>query len=208
MYTEKTYGYIDGLFPPDGLEELRAYAEERKIPIMRRTAAQILKTMVAVKQPQRLLEFGTAIGYSGCVMLSSCNGRLTTVESDEQSYFVAAENFKMAGFADRVTQALGDANEEIEKLSGTFDFVFLDYAKAQYVRLLPHILRRLEPGGVLVADNVLFRGYISGEERRKRRFVTIVKRMREFLETLATDPSVTTSVLPVCDGMSVSVKEG
>lgn len=207
-YTEKTYEYLEGLYAEDKrLAELKLFAKENNIPIMRDTVAHFLTCMVSMKRPQRILELGTAIGYSGSVMLLHSDACLTTLELDENSYYTAAENFRKFGLSDRVTQALGDANEQIRALTGTYDFVFLDYAKAQYIRLLPEILRRLERGGVLIADNVLFRGWITNEEKRRRRFVTIVKRMREFLAEIAKSEMLTTSIVPFADGVSISVKK-
>lgn len=208
IYTEKTFTYIEALYPvSDGERRLRERAACGNVPVMRPQTAQLLRTLVAGKQPRRLLEIGTAIGYSGSVMLSACGGHLTTVEIDEKSYAEAGKNFAELGLSARVTQILGDSAEVLQALEQQYDFIFLDGAKAQYVRLLEGLIARLPSGGMLVADNVMFWGLVTGECPRVPRKRTIVSRMRQFLTSITHDARLTSCILPVADGVSVSVKK-
>lgn len=208
MYTQKTYDYIASLYPEDAsFTGIRDYAAENGIPIMKSGVYRLLETLCALKAPKRILELGTAIGYSGSVMLKTCTDAfLTTIENEWESYLAAKENFSITGVQSRVNQIYGDTAGEVRKLTEGFDFIFLDSAKAQYIKLLPLLTERLNDNGVLIADNVLFRGFVSGEEKLVRRKITIVKRLREFLAAVTAHPLLTTTILPIDDGVSISVK--
>ena len=160
-------------------------------------------------KPLRVLEIGTGTGYSA-VLMAEClpaGGRITTIENYEVRIPVAKENIKQAGMEDTITLIEGDALEVLEALPEGYDFVFMDAAKAQYIHYLPHVMRILKTGGVLVSDNVLQDGdVIQSRFAVTRRNRTIHSRMREYLWELKHHPQLETSVLTVGDGMTISVK--
>lgn len=179
------------------------------VPIIKKETESLLKTMVAARRPRRILEVGTAVGYSSLlmcrVMPEDCH--ITTIEKYEPRIPAARENFRKAGEEDRITLLEGDAEEILKKLEGPFDFIFMDAAKGQYIHWLPDILRLLAVGGVLFSDNVLQDGDIVESryavERRNR---TIHSRMRDYLYTLTHSDQLETSVIPLGDGVTVSVR--
>ena len=192
------------------LEELEKEALSKGVPIIRREMQSFIKTLLAMKKPKRILEVGTAIGFSTLLMCEygPSDLKITTIENYEKRIPIAKENFKKAGREEQITLLEGDAGEILKTLSGTYDFIFMDAAKGQYINWLPDILRLMEKGSVLVSDNVLQEGDIIESrylvERRNR---TIYKRMREYLYELTHNPILVTSVLPVGDGAAVSIRQ-
>jgi predicted O-methyltransferase YrrM len=192
------------------LEELEKEAHRAYVPVIRREMQGLLKFLLAEKKPGKILEVGTAIGFSALFMCeyNPVRGHLTTIEKYEKRIPIARENFKKAGREDQITLLEGDAMEVLDRLSDTYDFIFMDAAKGQYIHFLPKILKRLNPGGILVSDNVLQEGDIAESKfavtRRNR---TIHNRMREYLYTLTHSEELTTVVLPVGDGAALSVRK-
>ncbi|MDD7220118.1 MAG: O-methyltransferase [Clostridia bacterium] len=192
------------------LEELEEYAIRERVPVIRREMQSFLKMFLALKQPERILEVGTAIGFSTLLMCEygPKNLEITTIENYEKRIPIARENFRKAGRQDQITLIQGDAGEVLGELDGTFDMIFMDAAKGQYIHWLNDVLRLMKKGSVLISDNVLQEGDIIEShylvERRKR---TIYKRMREYLYELKHNPSLVTSILPLGDGVAVSVKQ-
>ena len=190
------------------LEELLKKAEEDRVPVIRRNMQSFLRTFLTMKKPSAILEVGTAVGFSAILMASygSPESHITTIESYEKRIPVARENFRLAGVEDRITLLAGDAAEILPRLTESYDLIFLDAAKGQYIRWLPDLRKRMRPGSVLIADNVLQEGDIIEShylvERRNR---TIYKRMREFLRAVEDDPGLDTCVLPIGDGITLSV---
>ena len=192
------------------LEELEQTALRDRVPVIRREMQSFIKTFLAMKQPGRILEVGTAIGFSTLLMCEY--GRedlqIVTIENYDKRIPIARENFRRAGREDQITLLEGDAGELLKTLEGPFDMIFMDAAKGQYIHWLPDIRRLMAKGSVLISDNVLQEGDIIEShylvERRKR---TIYKRMREYLYELKHDPSFVTSILPLGDGVTVSVKQ-
>ena len=191
------------------LEEIEQEALRDSVPIIRKEMQSFLKVLLAIKRPTRILEVGTAVGFSALLMSEyapeECT--ITTIENYEKRIPIARENFKRAGKEQKITLIEGDAMEVLTELSGPYDFIFMDAAKGQYIAYLPEVLRILEPDGVLVSDNVLQDGNIIESrfavERRDR---TIQSRMREYLYTLKHHPDLETSIIPLGDGTAVSVK--
>lgn len=212
IVNERIRDYIHSLEPDE--EELcgriarKAQAED--IPIIKKETAALLKTLVAAKRPGAILEVGTAVGYSALLMAGAMPGfcRITTIENHEKRMREAKEHFEEAGVGDRVTAILGDAGEVLKTLEGSYDFIFMDAAKGQYVRWLPDILRVMAPGALLFSDNVLQGGSIvqsrHGVERRER---TIHARMREYLHRVKHMVELETAVIPVGDGVAVSARK-
>lgn len=192
------------------LEELEQAALETGVPVIRREMQSFIKTLLAMKKPKRILEVGTAIGFSTLLMCEygPSDLKITTIENYEKRIPIAKENFKKAGREEQITLLEGDAGEILKTLSETYDFIFMDAAKGQYINWLPDVLRLMEKGSVLVSDNVLQVGDIIESrylvERRNR---TIYKRMREYLYELTHNPILVTSVLPVGDGAAVSIRQ-
>ena len=192
------------------LNELEQYARETNVPVIRPQMQSFLKLLLSMKQPERILEVGTAIGFSALFM--SEYGRpdcqITTIENYEKRIPIAKENFVRAGKEKQITLLEGDAADILKELREPFDFIFMDAAKGQYIHFMPEILRLLKPEGILVSDNVLQDGdIIESHFIVTRRNRTIYKRMREYLYELTHSDELVTSVLPIGDGITVSVKK-
>ncbi|MDO5336662.1 MAG: O-methyltransferase [Eubacteriales bacterium] len=192
------------------LEELEQNALKNRVPIIRREMQAFLKLLLALKRPQRILEVGTAVGFSALLMCEYGPEELqiTTIENYEKRIPLARENFQKAGREESITLLCGDAGEILKSLEEPFDMIFMDAAKGQYIHWLPDVLRLMKPGAVLVSDNVLQEGdLIESHYLVERRNRTIYKRMREYLYELTHHPQLVTSVLPLGDGVTVSVKQ-
>ena len=203
--------YINSLAQGDGslIETIAENAVKNRVPIIRRETASLLKTMVTLVAPNRILEVGTAVGYSALLMASvmpkEC--RITTIEKYEKRIPEAKGNFRLAGMEEKITLLEGDAAEVLKTLEDPYDFIFMDAAKGQYIHFLPEILRLLAKDGVLVSDNVLQDGdVIESRFAVTRRNRTIHKRMREYLYTLTHSEELVTAVLPVGDGITLSTR--
>ena len=232
-------GYVDGMsqvtrsgriaaylkslepFSDEALNRLRDEAEQNGVPIIRPETESFLRTMIKITQPARILEIGTAVGYSSIVMAKAGGAWIDTIENYEKRISAARVNFKAAGLEDRIKLIEGDAGKVLKELlqgrlpkdtgpaSGpraVYDFVFLDAAKGQYLTWLPDILELMRPGAVLVADNVLQDETVAESRftipRRER---TTHARMREFLYEIKHHPRLVSCVLPVGDGVSLSI---
>ena len=189
------------------ISERRAEALQRGIPVADDETLQFLLLTLAAVRPKRILEIGTAIGYSGHVILGACEGHLYTIEADENSLTKANEFFAVSGYKERVTTYLGDANEIVPYFSGTFDFIFLDGPKTRYIQYLPYLKRMLTKSGILLCDNVLFNGMVSGEKELVKKKATIVNALDLFLRAVTADEDFMTSVLPVGDGVALCIRK-
>ena len=180
------------------------------VPIIRKESQSLLRVLLKIKKPGQVLEVGTAIGFSA-ILMGEClpeDSHLTTIEKYEKRIPIAKENFKRAGMEDKITLIEGDAVEVLKGLEGSYDFIFMDAAKGQYIHFLPEVLRLLAPGGILVSDNVLQDGdVVESRYAVVRRNRTIHSRMRDYLWTLKHMEGLETMVLPIGDGMTISVKE-
>ena len=192
------------------LENLEQEALESRVPIIRKEMQSFLKMMLAANQPASILEVGTAVCFSTLLMCEygRADLKITTIENYEKRIPIARENFKKADRESQITFLNGDAGEILGKLDGTYDFIFMDAAKGQYIHWLPAVLRLMHKGSILVSDNVLQEGDIIEShylvERRNR---TIYKRMRQYLYELKHNPLLETSILPLGDGAAISVKK-
>ncbi|MGZ4163147.1 MAG: O-methyltransferase [Tumebacillaceae bacterium] len=208
MIDPQVVEYLRGLVPPrdELLQAMEQRAEELFIPILDLETAGFLRVLLQIAKPQTILELGTAIGYSGIWMARSTDAKITTIERDEVRAAEARVNFAKAGLTERVELLEGDAFDFIDGL-GEYDLIFLDAAKGQYPRFLELLGPHLKPGGLLLTDNVLFQGMVSGEVEVRHKLRTMINRLREFNKILAEHPDYETSFLPVGDGMAVSVKK-
>ena len=210
---ERMVTYIRSLERPENpvIEAIEQEALDSFVPIIRKETQSFLKVMMLMNRPARVLEVGTAVGFSAILMSEYLpeGSHITTIENYEKRIPVAKDNFRRAGRESQITLLEGDAGEILKNLTGTFDMIFMDAAKGQYIHWLPDVLRLMKEGSVLVSDNVLQEGDIIEShylvERRNR---TIYKRMREYLWQLTHSPVLRTSVLPLGDGAAVSVKTG
>ncbi len=192
------------------LEEIEQEALDTFVPIIRKEMQSFLKVLLAMNKPMRILEVGTAVGFSALLMSENVSKdcKITTIEKYEKRIPIAKANFVRARKEHQITLVEGDALEILQGMTGTYDFIFMDAAKAQYIAYMPEVLRLLESDGVLVSDNVLQDGDIMESrfavERRNR---TIHSRMREYLYALKHEPQLTTSIIPLGDGVAISVKK-
>ncbi|MCI9531776.1 MAG: O-methyltransferase [Lachnospiraceae bacterium] len=193
------------------LSEIEAEARCAHVPVIRKETQGLLKLLLAMSCPKRILEVGAAVGFSALFMEQynpvACT--VATIENFGKRIPIARQNFRRAGKEHVIELLEGDAAQVMKGLQVPFDFIFMDAAKAQYIYFLPEVMRLLNPGGMLVSDNVLQDGaVIESRFAVGRRDRTIHKRMREYLYALTHDAALVTSVLPVGDGVTVSVKGG
>lgn len=189
------------------LNEIERQALESDVPVIRKETQSCLKLFLAIKKPQRILEVGTAVGFSAILMktYNPVDCKITTIENYGKRIEAAHANLKRAGMEEDITLIEEDAAQALQQLSGTYDFVFMDAAKGQYLSYLPHVLRLLSDDGLLISDNILQDGdIIESRYAVKRRNRTIHKRMRDYLYELTHHELLTTAVLPVGDGIAVS----
>lgn len=192
----------------DYLLELEKNAAERYIPIIKPEVGQFLSVMVKAHRPTRILELGTAVGYS-TIWLTRAAGpdvEVVTIEIDEERAAEAERNLKFYGFHQQVKIKIGDALEILPYLRREFDFVFIDAAKGQYINYIDILMEMVPTGGVIIADNVLYRGYVkkTGQIKHKRR--TMVNILKDYITLVKSHPELDTSVIPLGDGLAVSVR--
>ena len=192
------------------LEVIEREALDSYVPIIRKEMQSFLKLLLSIQKPMHVLEVGTAVGFSALLMSEYLpdGATITTIENYDKRIPIARKNFERAGKEHMITLLEGDAQEVLKTLEGEYDFIFMDAAKGQYIHFLPDILRLLRAGGLLVSDNVMQEGTIVesrfGVERRDR---TIHARMREYLYVLKHHEALITSIVPLGDGVALSVKK-
>ena len=208
---ERLADFIASLEPEKSplLSRIEKRAGEERIPIIRKETGALLRTLIAAVKPEKILEVGTAVGYSALLMAQAMpkDGGITTIEKDGKRADLARKHFKEAGLENRIVLMEGDAEEIFKHLSESYDFVFMDAAKGQYLHWLPQILELMNPGAVLFSDNVFQEGDIF-ESRFAvvRRDRTIHGRMRDYLYELKHRTELETSIIPIGDGVALSVK--
>lgn len=211
IVNERIVSYIHSLEKTNTplLEEMERFAKETNVPIIRKEMEGFLRTMVEIKQPKKILELGCAIGYSAILMSEYMpkDCKITTIENYDKRIPIATEYINRSVRKADINLIFGDALEEVPKLEKGFDFVFMDAAKAQYINFLPPVLEVMNKGGILIADNVLQEGdLVESKFTVTRRNRTIHKRIREFLYEVKNNEQLTTSVIPIGDGITLSVK--
>jgi predicted O-methyltransferase YrrM len=194
----------------DLFKEIEEYATEYNVPIINKISSSLLIEAVKTKQPKSILEIGTAIGYSALLMAHYMpkDSKIITIEQDATRIDIAYDYIARAGRTEQIQLLDGDASNILLQLEGTFDMVFIDAAKAQYLDYLSKIIDKLSIGAVVIADNVLFRGMVMSEEPPLRRYKTIVKRLKEYLEFVKTDPRFSTTIYHDGDGVAISYYQG
>ena len=191
------------------LDIIEREALDTYVPIIRKEMQSFLKLILAMQKPMRILEVGTAVGFSAVLMAeyNPVKCEIVTIENYDKRIPIARENFKRAGKESQITLLEGDAAEVFKTIEKPFDFIFMDAAKGQYIHFMPEVLRLLKVGGTLISDNVLQDGdIIESHFVVTRRNRTIHKRMREYLYELTHRDDLTTAVLPVGDGITVSTR--
>ncbi len=213
IVNERITDYINSLECSESLvcEQIRKEALSDFVPIIRLETASLLKFFVTLTRPKKILEVGTAVGYSAILMSQYLEegATITTIEKYEPRIPIAKENFKRAGKEDVITLLEGDALEILKGLDGSYDMIFMDAAKAQYIYYLPEVIRLLKTGGLLISDNILQDGDVAQSRYAvTRRNRTIHSRMREYLYTLKHEKELQTAIIPIGDGVAVSTKKG
>ena len=206
--------YIETLYTSANpkLLELRAFAEAKKVPIILRDTEGLLLNLLKIKGTKKLLEIGAAVGYSACCFADGCGCEVTTIEADEDVYKTAVSNVENLGFSDRVRVLHGDAREVLEKLAmessdaELYDVVFIDAAKSHYKAFWDLALPLCKDDAVIICDNVLMKGMTASDEYDpNRKYKTSIRKMREFISYINNLEYAETCVLPVGDGVSISV---
>lgn len=193
------------------ITSIRKEAEENRVPVIRREAGEFIKMLIMMNKPKRILEIGSAIGFSAIFMSRFLEGgaHITTIENYQPRIEEAKKNIERAGAQDVITLLEGDALEILPGLSGEYDMVFMDAAKGQYGSFFKDAIRLLREDGILLCDNVLQDGdVLESRFTVTRRNRTIHSRMREYLYELTHDPELETAILNIGDGMSLSIKKG
>ena len=210
MIDERMLVFIRSLDRPEDedLAKLEEKARREEVPIIRPEMKSFLRVLLAIRRPRRILEVGCAVGFSAILMARACpQSEIVTIENYEPRILKAREHFRKFPEGSRITLMEEDAGAALEKLDGSFDFIFMDGPKAQYIGYLPNVLRLLAPGGVLVSDNILQEGdLVESHFAVERRNRTIYKRMREYLYELKHSPVLETSIVPIGDGAAISVR--
>ena len=212
IVNERVVAYINSLDcgNSDICNTIEKEAIADQVPIIRKEMGNLLKVLLQLVQPERILEVGTAVGYSSILMSENMpeNCRITTIENYDKRIPVARNNFKRAGKEDVITLIEGDAMEVLGKLTGPYDFIFMDAAKGQYINYLPDIKRILRDGGLLISDNILQEGEIvESRYAVTRRNRTIHTRIREYVYELTHSEDFVTSIVPIGDGITLSIKK-
>ncbi|MPN24954.1 Protein-L-isoaspartate O-methyltransferase [bioreactor metagenome] len=211
IVNELVEGYIrNTLTDKEGLlRDLEVYALENNVPIVHKEVSELLKVLLKVQKPKRILEVGCAIGYSSILFASTLGAdvEIITVERNEKMIEKAKENIKLAGLENNITILEGDAEEKLKEVDGEFDMIFLDAAKGQYQLFYDMVIDKLKVDGLLISDNILYKGMVAHDDFVIRRKKTIVKRMRNYLDYICTCNYLDTSLIPIGDGVALSYKK-
>ena len=204
-FIRKTIAREEGIF-----KELEEYAGLNHIPIIPPETAALLKILVKIQRPARILEVGTAIGYSALIMAAASEGEshIDTIEILEETASLAERNIQRSGFSSSIRVLRGDAFEILQCLTTPYDMIFLDASKGQYPEYLPECLRLIREGGVILSDNVLYRGLVAQKGHVDHKHRTIAVRLGEYLDSLCKNPLLDTAIIPIGDGLAVSYRRG
>ncbi|WP_377888370.1 O-methyltransferase [Alkalihalobacillus sp. R86527] len=212
MISDHVEQYLESLRPKreELIEEMEQYAKDYHIPIMEQTSLDVMLQIMSFLNPKRILEIGTAIGYSAIRMAQIVpEAEIVTVERDQERYYEAVSNVEKAGYSHRIKVMYGDAFELSEELKshGPYQSLFIDAAKGQYKRFFDEFYECLQPQGVIFSDNILFRGMVAEEEVEEKRFRSMVKKLRHYNEFLMSHPELDTTIYPIGDGLAVSKRK-
>ena len=187
------------------LDEIRKYARTSWIPIILDDSLNYIENILKDKKVNRILEIGTAIGYSSICFSKFLeeDGKIDTIEIDKQRIMVAKTNFDMMGVTDKVNVIEGDALKVLNKLNDKYDFIFIDGPKSHYIEYLPICLKLLEKDGIIIADNVIYKGMVMGPKEVKHKQRTAVTKLREFIDVVKNDENLESELVNVGDGLMI-----
>lgn len=186
--------------------DMEKYAAENSVPISQPETMKLLEVLIHLAGVKKVLEIGCAIGYSSICMVSAGCSCVDTIEISDEMFEIASDNINKAGFGDMIHIYKGDARDILPNLNKEYDMIFIDAAKGQYNEFFSHCMRMLKHGGILVSDNVLYKGMTATDELMQHRKITIIRRLRAYLDMLSSSKELETSVLPVGDGVAISYK--
>ncbi len=199
-YIRRTMKKNEGL-----LTEIEEYAKVNEVPIAQPETIKLIENLIHISPSKKVLEIGSAIGYSSIIM-ANAGADVTTIERDENMFEPLFSNIEKAGHSEHIHVFKGDALEILDTLEGQYDFIFVDAAKGQYLEFLPHCMRMLKVGGVMFSDNILYKGMVATDELYKRRKVTIIRRLRKYLDTICNMDELNTVIVPIGDGAAISYR--
>lgn len=200
-----TSQYLSDIIEDSDFLDLREYALNNNVPIMNVETKEFIKTILKIKQPKSILEIGAAIGYSSLVFEKYTNADITTIELDSETANIARKNFNK--YKTNINLINDDAQKALNYINQGFDFVFIDANKASYKYYFKRSSELLNENGIIIADNVLFKGMITNDDLIDRRMITIVKRLRNYLAYVMDREDFTTTIIPIGDGLTLSYKE-
>src|SRR5699024_7368185 len=201
---EHTLQFIEDLLNDTDFVDIRKYAIENNVPIMNSQTKELIVSILQISKPKTILEIGTAIGYSSLCFCKYTNAEITTIELDKKTASIAQENFKKYNV--NVNLINDDAMKALRNIDQGFDFVFIDANKSRYLDYFKMASKLLNDGGIIIADNVLFRGEVCNDDIMEKRKNTLVKRLRNFLAYITDLEDFATSVIPIGDGLTLSVR--
>ena len=179
---------------------------ENDIPISQPETIKLIEVLIRFGRAEKILEIGTAIGYSAIAMCSAGASDVTSIEILPEMVDIARENIKKSGFSEEIRVIQGNAGEILKEMEGEFDIIFIDAAKGQYLDYFENCMRLLRSGGLLISDNVLYKGMTATDELVLRRKITIVKRLRKYIELITSHEELDTAIIPIGDGVAISCK--
>lgn len=201
--------YINSLIKDEDfkLEQFRKNCLERQLPIIHKEVGQFIKLVIKSINAKNIIEIGTNVGFSSIFMTKAmnCQGKVVTIERSEKFYLEALENIKSFNLENNIKVFFGDAIEILDTIDGNFDMAFIDAAKSYYQTFFDKCVEKMKSGGIIISDNVLYQGMIATDDLVVRRKKTLVRHMREFLENISKDDRYITSVLPLGDGLAVTL---
>lgn len=201
---EHIVNYLNNIYIDEDFLDLKNYGNSNNIPIMKLETKEFLKQLVIIQKPKKILEIGTAIGYSSLLFSKYSNASITTIEKSKKMYEIAKSNFKK--YKKDINIINMDAKEALNNINQGFDFVFIDANKSQYEYYFNKALSLLNKNGIIVCDNILFRGQITNDNIINKRDITIVKNLRKFLSHITNLDDYVTSIIPIGDGISISTR--
>lgn len=196
--------YLNNIYIDEDFIELRNYGIENNIPIMKLETKEFLKTLISISKPKNILEIGTAIGYSSLLFSKYSNANITTIEKSKEISEIAKANFSK--YDKKINLINMDAKKALNNFNQGFDFVFIDANKSQYEYYFNESLKLLNENGLIVCDNILFRGEITNDDLINRRHITMVKNLRKFLSHITNLDDYVTSIIPIGDGISLTTR--
>lgn len=196
--------FIEDLLEDVDFIELRKYAEENRVPIMNSQTKELLVSLIKIAKPKKILEIGTAIGYSSLIFSKYSDAQITTIELDKNTAKIASDNFRK--YKKNIKLINDDAMKALRNIDQGFDFVFIDANKSRYLDYFKITSKLLNEGGIIVADNVLFRGEVCNDDLIEKRKITLVKNLRKFLAYITNNEDFISSIVPIGDGLTISVR--